>query len=329
MLDEFRALGGVAENVALRRSPSGQRLYSEDFAKPFLVRVPKTMIFPVRDIEFVGDTIRIRDSANKTSTDRDFFERYQTALSWGGGGQSEAAGLIDMFDTLPAELRAMLATDFAMGHLVEGNRAERIRRQFLRGRAIDRDHNKYLIPIIEFASRGGGGVACTSDELGHLQIRGEGHGEISIPFGPHDALGVFRKFGTASARPHAFSLPLKTKVGTTDLTIGRDLTAKTERAHFALPEMKFESGELLLSHLMVGNSHFPRASRGIFDTLMREAAVRGAAEAFDLVLYINRGKFLHLLELLEPLHGEMIVRLRRMATFQLEALTHCTGTREL
>jgi hypothetical protein len=329
MLAEFRALGGVAENIVLRRAPSVQRLYSEDPAMPFLVRVPKTMAFPVREIEFVGEMIRVRNGAVTNATERDFFERYQTAYSWGGGGRSEAARLIDMFATLPAGLRATLAADFGMEDQLEGNRAERILRQFLRSRAIDRDRNNLLIPIIEFARRGGGGVACASDERGNLQIQGIAHGEISIPFGPHDTLGVFRKFGIASARPHAFSLPMKTKIGTSDLTIGRDLTAKTERARFGLPETKLESGELFLSHLMVGNSHFPRGSRGIFDTLVREARMRGSAEAFDLVLHLNKETFLHLLELLEPLRGEMITRLRRMALFQLEAMTYCIGTREI
>jgi hypothetical protein len=118
------------------------------------------------------------------------------------------------------------------------------------------------------------------------------------------------------------------KLGAIDLSIGRNVTAKTERAGFALPEMKSEAGELSLSHLMVGNSNFPRASRGIFYTLMREAGAAGSAETFDRVLNFNKTTFLQLLEALEPLNGEMVRRLRNMAHCQLEALSHCVGTRE-
>jgi hypothetical protein len=60
---------------------------------------------------------------------------------------------------------------------------------------------------------------------------------------------------------------------------------------------------------------------------MHEAKIQGAAEAFDIVLLFNKRKFLHLLELLEPLQGDMITRLRQMALFQLEALVHCIGRR--
>ena len=328
MLDEFRSLGGVADNIGPVRASPARGLFHCDPAKPFLLRVPENLCFPVGDIEFVEEGVRIRSGADAGPAERDFFDRYQKTYCWGAGGQSEAAALISLFDTLPAELRASLAKDFAMRELL-GDRTDWMRRQFLRSRMIYWNNRQIFAPVVERVRRSADGIAFGSDQHGNLLLGGQSGEEIFATYGPYDCLDIFRRHGVPIARPYVFSLPMKIKVGAVDLSIARNVRVKKERSGFPLPEMKSEADELFLSHLMVGNSNFPRASRGIFDTLMRDARAAGSAEAFDRVLHFKRKKFLQLLELLEPLNGEMVGRLRRMAHFQLEALFHCVGTREL
>jgi hypothetical protein len=86
---------------------------------------------------------------------------------------------------------------------------------------------------------------------------------------------------------------------------------------------------LTLSYLTIGSSRNPRLSRGIFRTLMREAGIENPDEGFDEVLCYNRRGFLGLLAALEPHEAPMITNLRRMARYQLAAMTHCVGAREL
>lgn len=330
VLKEFRALGGIAENVTLRpHGHWGPGLFSANPDKPFVVDIPASLLFRVENVEFVDGAIRIKNSAPVASAERDFFARYQKVLSWGEVGESGATLFIEMLDAVPLKLHETLVADFAMQEFFEGTRAERIQGYFLRSRAVMWNGTSVIVPFIELARRCENATVLGSHEPGHLRIEGEVPGEIFVAFGRQDPLGIFRKFGLPAARLHAFSLPVRTKVGTADLTIGRNPAAKEERAGFVIPQMKSESGELFLSHLMLGNSTFPRASRGIFYTLMREAGVTGSDEAFDRVLQFNKGAFLRLLEMLEPLRGEIITRLRRMAHFQLGALAHCVGAREL
>ena len=85
----------------------------------------------------------------------------------------------------------------------------------------------------------------------------------------------------------------------------------------------------MLSYLMIGNPKFPRLSRGIFRTLMKQAGAPNLDEVFDFILHFNRTRFLGLLAALEPLGGEMAVTLRKMARLQLERMSHCIGTRDL
>jgi len=329
MLDAFRALGGEANNVLPRHGPWGRGLVSKDPAKPFVLRIPANLFFRVHDIEFARDAIRIGDAARVARNERNFFEQYQEKYSWGGGGKGEAERLVSMFDALPAGLRAILCADFAMQDLLEGDHAERTQRWFLKSRAINWQGGRGLVPLLDLANRGGDGFSWSSDQPGFIAIEGHAADEIRLNLGANDSVGVFRRFGIAVARPHAFSLPMTTKIGTGELAIERNLSAKAERGGFDVPEVRYVSGRIVLSQLMLGNASFPRAPRGIFDTLMRESGATGAADSFDRVLQLNRRKFLDLLEALEPLQGELIATLRSVAHFQLEALAHCVGTRAL
>lgn len=329
MLGEFRALGGVADNVALRHGSSGRGLFPIDPAKPFLVRVPGNLLLRSSDFAFAGERIRIREDAGPRPPEWEFFERYQSCISRGGQGYSESANLIAMFDALPLALRELLMADFGMKHFVDGDRTERIGRQFLRSRMVEWNNGTVLAPLIDLMNCSTDGVPARPAPHGGVQVEGEARSEICVRHGPHDCLGVFNRSGFASARPYAYSLPMQAKLGKIGLTIGRNVREKTPRAGFASPLMSSEGGGIHLSFLMLGQSRFPRLPRGVFYALMREAEAVGAEEAFDAILFANRTKFLKLLAALEPAHGEMVTRLRSMAHLQLEALAHCAGTREL
>jgi hypothetical protein len=328
MLGEFRALGGVAENIAPGRGSFGRVLFQQDPAKPFLLRVPDNLLFSVKDVEFANGAIRIKKNAGVAAAERDFFERYQRAFSWGGGGQRESANFIAAVGSLPPRLRALLSTDFEMRDFLEGGREPRTQSRFLHSRAIEWNGADVLVPLIELANHGTDGSGYCADPQNGLQIQGCARGEILVDYGRRDSFDIFRAFGFAIARPCAYSRPLKAKVGTADLVIAGK-SAGIEREDCRIPEMQVKGGAIFLSHLMIGNADSPGLSRGIFCALMREAGTSGAELAFDVILYANRGKFLNLLETLEPHRGEMITMLRRMAHFQLEAMAHSVGTREL
>ncbi len=329
MTEMFRALGGVADNVILQRGPLGRGLFALDPAKSFLLRVPPNLLLAVDDVQLVGERIRIKKRVKIGELERRYFEDYEDLFSWGGGGRSESVEFIAALESLPSDVRALLSTEFYMGDFLEGDRTQTTWKWFLNSRSIQRNGKKLLMPLIELANRAPHGFSCGVDPRGWLQVEGNARDEILINYGVCDAFGLFHGHGIASPQPHAFSLPMKTKMGATKLTIDREICARARRAAFEIPRMKLVGHNLFLTYLMIGHSKFPRLSRGIFQTLIREARGRNADEAFNAILHFNRTKFLRLLVALEPYEGEMVVTLRRMARYQLEAMTHCIGTREL
>jgi len=325
MLNFFRALGGVCENIV--PGPLGRGLFAKDPEQPVLLKVPPVLLFNVDDIEFVDGCLRLKPLANVMDAHRTFFDRYQNAFSWGGGGFVECAGFVVALDGLAPDVRNLLAANFGMGALFEGDPVERAQKLFLGFRTIQNGDRTFLAPLIELARQSATGLPL--DFAHGLQIEGSRNGEVLVSHGVYDSLSKFRPFGSEGREPGAFSLPVKVAAGVPEVTIGRDFARSMKRGTDWVPVLERGEGSIELSYLMIGHAKIPRLSRGIFRTLAREGGVSDPDDIFDRILNFNWNRFLQLLAVLEPHEGEMITVLRKMARYQLEAMAHCIGSRDV
>jgi hypothetical protein len=327
MLKFFRTLGGVCENIVLGHGPRGRGLFPKDPTQPVLLRIPRALLFNLDDVEFVDGRIRLKPTANAMEAQRVFFERYEEALSWGGGGSAESADFIANLDGLPPEVRTILIEDFELRELFEGDPAARAQTRFLDSRVIRNQENlNFIMPLIELANHGSTGLNYEFDE--GLQIRGKCNGEVLASYGVKDPFAIFRSFGFASPEPGAFSLPVNVNPRPPEILVQLDPSRTVKRGDTWFPQMERRNGRIELSFLIIGHARYPHLSRGIFRTLMREAGASDPDDLFDRILSFNWGKFLNLLAALEPYEGEMITTLRKVARYQLEAMSHCIGSRE-
>jgi hypothetical protein len=62
---------------------------------------------------------------------------------------------------------------------------------------------------------------------------------------------------------------------------------------------------------------------------MKEAGFATMEETFDTIQHMNRMLFLQLIGALEGVEGPLVRPLRDMARFQLTAMSHCYGVREV
>jgi hypothetical protein len=58
---------------------------------------------------------------------------------------------------------------------------------------------------------------------------------------------------------------------------------------------------------------------------MRDAGYSNVETAFETIQHANRLHFLKLLAVVEDVEGQMAATLRRMARFQLQAMSYCYG----
>ena len=323
LLTEFRALGGIAENICLREGTShGRGLFPVDPAKSVAIRIPENLLADSAWAEFPDGAFRLASTAPLGTRERAFLEEYQNTLSWGRGGRQHLEQIVEQAQQLPPELRQTLGTEFHCGPWFTEPSGQLIGELFVASRPIRYKGRKVFMPFIELANHGAGPPIATGDGVA---IQGTFTGEVLLKYANFDAQGMFMTWGFATDQPQAFSIAIQGKVGGRPAQIGRDLGALDPTQEVWFPGLSQTQGIAQLEFLMIGNRRHPRASKHIFSTLMRDAGYSNFETAFETIQHANRMHFLKLLALAEDVEGEMARTVRRMTRFQLQAMSYCYG----
>lgn len=330
MLAEFRALGGTADNLRLDDGPLGRGLFVIDPTRPFLLRTPPGLLVNVADIVFRDGVLTVAQNAQLGEGERKFFEAYHAHFSWGGGGRAEIERIFEQAAELPSELRHKLASQYHCGPWFDDPSQELIQKLFIETREFGGlAGREVMMPMIELANHGPG---CSYLAEDGISLKGTVRDEVTVLYTDIycDAYDIFRSWGFASEGNVAFSAELVGfPVGATRFYIERNTRGANVGSRPVLPTLQRKGDDVKLNFLMLGNSRMPRLCRGNFRNLFRSFGLEDVDEAFDRIRAVNHQHFLALLTDLEPLNGEMVNALRRMARMQLQALTRCYGSREL
>src|ERR1051326_4757872 len=114
LLDEFRALGGIAENIRLGQGPFGRGLFPIDPAKPINIRIPDTLLVSENDVSVENNVFRVKPDTPIGTRERAFLERYEEDFSWGPGHQ-ETENFLEGMRELPDPLKEVLTKTFGLG----------------------------------------------------------------------------------------------------------------------------------------------------------------------------------------------------------------------
>jgi len=322
MLAEFRALGGAADNICLREGAHGRGLFPVDPSRPVTVHIPDNLLLDTADARFERVLFRVSSGSRLGAREKAFLENYENIFSWGGGGRAEMERLFEQGRALPDDLRRALKSEYHCGDWFDDVTDDFVAQKFIATRCIDRGGRKVLMPIVELANHGAGPTIAVKDGVG---FQGAFSGEILLRYAAFDSQGTFATWGFACEEPQAFSIALGGKVGQSTVHIGRELGRVAPAGTYWVPSFALQNGVAKLPFLMLGNKQHPRLCRTIFYKIMRDAGLSGFEEAFDTVHHANRMHFLNLLAALEDIDGAMARTLRRMARFQLQALSYCYG----
>ncbi|HTT97983.1 MAG TPA: hypothetical protein VMF58_08025 [Rhizomicrobium sp.] len=326
MLEEFRALGGVADNIRMGEGALGRGLFAVDPARPARLHVPENLLIGLTDVAFESGALRVVSQAGVGARERAFFENYQAHLSWGAGGRVEIEGIFAQAQSLPADLRHELTVKHRCGTWFDEASQSAFEQQFLQSRHIEYQGRMVLMPVMDLVNHGPGPAFRLKDGIG---IDGTWPGEITVRYADTDAYGAFQAWGFTCEEPVAFSIELLGNIGQTRLHIERQLGETKSGPRQWVPRYAQREGDGVLNFLMLGNRQYPRICKGIFYKTMQNAGLDGYEEAFDTIQHVNRMHFLSLLEALENVDGAMAQTLRRMARYQLQALSFGFGVRML
>lgn len=350
LLEEFRALGGRAENVLLGQGRFGRGLFPVDPSRAVELHTPENLLFPVDDLVFEAENLRVAPSAKGGEREITWFERYAAGLSWGAGGREDVERFIREMRELPPELRTELGNSFGLDYCLAPMSEDLVGNYFLSARAIayhdansetghsesgknpaSKKAGKVIMPIVELANFGD--EAIFEFDRG-VSLRGVFKDEIRVRYGRQDSLGLFQGWGFSLERPVAFSRCFGMSTPFGKLVVQRKFAKEKPReipgvGPVMIPELSTNGSVVTMSSVMLGNKQAPRLPRGIFQRLFREAGLPGADEIFDQLRHTNSLAFLHLLELLEGVTGPRAASLRAMARLQLTTMAHCYGSRPM
>ena len=326
MLDEFRALGGTAENIRLGQGALGRGVFPVDPTKPVVVHVPENLLIDCSDVVFENGALRLRTDADVGDRERSWLEHYQAALSWGDEGAAEVRRIFEAAQALPADLRKQLRDRFQCGLWFDNMTDEAVQHQFLTSRGINYHDREVLMPLVELINHGAG------PEIGlvnGVMIRGIFPGEVLYRYSDMDSFGFFWSWGFVIEQPMAFSLEMSGKVESTTLRIDRAFPPVKPGEKSWMPPLHREGSGVSLDHLLIGSVQYPRLPRGIFQKTMREGGFSALEEPFDVIRYVNNLHFLDLLKALDGIDAPIARSLRTMAHHQLHAMAHCYGQRDI
>ena len=326
MVDEFRALGGTADNLRLGTGALGRGLFVVDPVRPFRLHVPESLLISTADIVFENGVLKIGPNAQAGARERKFVEDYYARLAWGDGGRAEIENIFEQAGALPAELRQRLARQYHCGSWFEDPTPNLVGAQFVDSREFAYKGQDVLMPLVDLANHGSG---CRYNSETGIAIAGTAEDEITVRYSETDTYGLFRSWGFVCEGAVAFSVELEGSIDAVRLYIERNTDDAPDDDRPFVPGLAKSGSGIKLSFLMLGNRNRPRLCRGIFRRILREAGFDDVDEHFDKVRRANLQHFLALLADLEALEGPMVQTLRRMARLQLQALTFCFGAHEI
>jgi hypothetical protein len=322
MLDEFRALGGTANNIKLKRGRFGRGLFPIDNSLPVQLHVPDNLLVDRDHFELKDGHLCVRAEAQKNSNEKKFLDDYQRDYSW-GVGRHIAEDFLRMTTEASANVQEFIKTFFNADWLASEPNLQAIMNRFFASRTITYNNRHVIAPVLELVNHG----TETHFEIAEgINLQGLFKDEIVMRYGFHDPYEIFRNWGFASSCEE-FALSLPISIPNARLIIQRgDIRSRAGQPPF-LPEVSYEGASLVLSHMVLGHRRYTRLARSHFYKIMRDAGYPNAEEVFDLVQHTNRLQFYRLISVAEDAPPSLGKILREVARHQLEAMSFSIGFR--
>ncbi|MFL6689363.1 MAG: hypothetical protein ACJ8IR_04125 [Alphaproteobacteria bacterium] len=323
MLDEFRALGGVADNVRLGYGPFGRGIFSIDATRPVSIRIPEDLLLPVEHGLIKNDAFTVSPDSPLSARGRAFLEGYEREYSW-GPGRLEVEGFLSAMRELPEQVRELLARKLGCARFFNPITPQAVEKWFFGTRAINFRDRRVIMPIVEMANHGG---SVDYDTSSGVALEGVFEGEVLVKYGRSiDPYYMFLNWMFPSQEPMAFSIKMNMTVGGREIWIDRDFEGESPPW---VPKVSVHENRISLAYLLLGHRQFPRIPRGAFRRGMSNAGLESVDEAFEAIEHVNRERFLDLLDSLETLDLPAIQPLRTLARNQLRALSCYYGLRQV
>ena len=324
ILDQFRSLGGVAENIDIGIGKYGRGLFPVDKKLPVKLVVPENLLINPEWISLdLNQQIILNDQCPLDKNIKSFFENYQRFFGWGDGGFDSIKNHHEKLLALPEEIKQFL---FIFGFINEFELKATIDyclSTYISNRRIHYAKNKkeVLMPVMELVNHGLYGKKCT--EKNGFELSGLFNEEILAMYSRnYDAFEFFRRYQFSS--PASFTLSSSIIIqhpSFGELHIARMSRLSEIRNKLIIPKTKKIDNAIHFSFLELTNKNFPDVPKKIFSDLMKDYKISNkiSDEIFNGLIRKNRELILDFLKTCDKYDLPLIDKLKTMAYDQLES----------
>lgn len=333
LLDDFRALGGIAENVRRGVGAYGPGIFPIDPGRETILWAPERLLIPAEDLEVRDDSLVVRAGSGVGADEQRFFESFHRQFGWSAGTFDELWASQAQWRELPADVIAFVRHMGAVADADFRFAAPSVAiclYQFIRSRDVSYRGNPRIMPVIDLVNHSNGAPPYVMVDGPGVGVRGTFPGEILVRYNVADSWATALAYSFADPSPFAYSLSLTVQLFGTQLSILRNIGAGEVRNGIHHPQKRVDGNTIELSHLMLGNGRQPDLPRPVFRKLMRDHVTeRQADDVFESLVRFNHTKFIEALRILRKHDAPLVAVLQEAAINQLDALSACVGARAL
>lgn len=322
-LSQFRALGGVADNVVLSEGIYGRGLFSIDFKMPINIAVPKDLLLPVDWLQIDrSNNLILTDACDWTNDKKAFYLNYLQDFGFTNDVKKEIFNRQLEFYNLPESLKLILKGFGISESLFHKPDTISCLDAYKSSRRIMIDGKFVMMPLLELANHSEKSKTTFVVDS-YTSICGKFSDEILVNYQiAGDATSMYQTYGFSTLKPYAFSGALAINVGSKVIKIARYINLYNKIDKTNIPKVSVQGNEINLSFLVVGSLNDRSSPKKIFLKLMQEVGMPThiAGNVFNGIVNMNQQFFKSLLNELKPLEGIVVDGLRTMAKNQLSAI---------
>jgi len=322
LIERFRALGGVFDNVEMRSEHGRRGLFSIDPSRESRVFVPRSLVVRADDVRMGDGTLEIAPEANVDPQLAAFFADYHRLTSWSDGGRESVERNFRDLRLLPAKCKELLRGSFGLEAWLQPKTDEVVLERFVRNRQIVYRGDHVLMPMLELINHDASKPGISADENG-LQVAGTFPHELLWRYSISDAFHMFRSYLFVSAERPTFSIAfdmVNERAGSA-IVIGMDTNAPVARERPLTPKVTHVDKATVLSFLLLGHRDDPGRGFRIFKNYLAPLLGVNARRFFERVVVYNRQKFIELQASVEGDNSPAAPLIREVCRLQLEGLS--------
>ena len=325
-LDEFRSLGGRAENVMQRKGKLGMGIFPIDPSKPVDLFIPSALLVPKDNVELLDGNVVIKDTQNFPQGYSDWFRKYQDAYSWGAEGREQTLAFEKGLKELPKNIKDLLKSYGLFdpdGRFPEEDLDNEILQRFLLTRCINYQGVTNIMPMIDLVNHSPAAKNYDVSNDG-IAIGGMHEGEVLVRYNIMDPIRRFFGYGFNSQESNGYSLRCRIQ--------HKDVLVIVQGGQSERPlqpcKVTFKEDRFLVQQPLLGSMRTPRLPRTLFLQACKDFEQIDANELFDQIQQSNTLSLIKLLRELNQIESEIATSLRICCLDQMAAQSLYFGERK-